>query len=131
MRYVRTYFTKGAITDMRNVRIPFAIKDPPVTGISVAFILNEGKRITLFHPSTLLAYVIPDTAEELALAEDIPLDVRRMIHFLNRKFEEYRYLDMNRDYNIAAAVLSELHAQLLKETVQEEFEMPDEEDYLL
>lgn len=83
MRYVKTYFTKGPVVDRRNVRIPFALKDPPVTGTSFVFILTDGKRITLFHPATLLAYIIPDTAEELALAEDIPLNRRNMIDFIN------------------------------------------------
>jgi len=131
MRYVRTYFTKGAVVDRRNVRIPFAIKDPPVTGNSYAFILHDGERCTLFHPATLLAYIIPDTAEELALAEDIPFNSEHMIDFINRKYGEYKSLEMNRNYKVAAIVISELNAQLPKETVQEEFEVPDEEDYLL
>ena len=87
MRYVRTYFTKGPVVDRRNIRIPFAITDPPVTGNSYAFIIGEGKQLTLFHPSTLLAYVIPDTAEEIALAEDVPFDPKHMIDFINRKCE--------------------------------------------
>ena len=130
MRYVRTYFAKGAVVDRKNIRIPFAIKDPPVTGNSYAFILGEGEWITLFHPTTLLAYVIPDTAEEIALAEDVPFDLQHMIDFINRKYGEYKSLEMNRNYKIAKAVLFKLDAQLPKEMV-EEFEVPDEEDYLL
>jgi len=145
MRYVRTYFTKGAVVDRRNIRIPFAIKDPPVTGNSYAFILGEGKQVTLFHPSTLLAYNIPDTAEEIALAEDVPFDLQRMIGFIERKWEEYKSLGMNRNYNTANTVLLELAAQLPKEMELDDFEVPDgfevntalsndldrEEDYLL
>ena len=116
--------------DRRNIRIPFAITDPPVTGISQVFILGEGKQVTLFHPSTLLAYTIPDTAEELALAEDVPFDVERMIDFLNRKYKEYKSLDMTRSYKITKAVLMKLEIRLPEEIV-EEFEVPDEKDYLL
>jgi len=132
MRYVRTYFTKGAVVDRRNIRIPFTIKDPPVAGTSYAFILGDGKLLILFHPATLQAYAVQNTSMEVMLAEDISFDLKHMIDFIDRKQKEYRSLKMARDYGTTAVVLLELNAQLPKEMVLDNFEVPDEEeDFLL
>lgn len=116
MRYVRTYFTRGAVVDRHKVRIPFAIKDPPVAGSSHAFILGEGKKLVLFHPFTLQAYGVTEDAEELAIAEDVDYDPKIMADMITAKWKDYKTLDMQRDYGTAAAVLLELGAEVPEDT---------------
>ncbi len=112
MRYVQTYFVRGAVLDSYKVRLPYALKDPPVAGNSTAFILGEGKRLTLFHPFTLQAYSVTDKAMEVTLAKDLTYDPKRLADMITVKWKDYKLLQMQRDYGVAAAVLIELGAEV-------------------
>ncbi len=116
MRYVQTYFVRGAVLDSYKVRLPYALKDPPVAGTSTAFILGEGKRLTLFHPFTLQAYSVTDTAMEVTLAKDLTYDPKRLADMITVKWKDYKFMQMQRDYGVAAAVLIELGAEVPEDT---------------
>lgn len=102
--------------DRFKIRYPFAIKDPPVGGTATAFILGEGKRLVLFHPFTLLAYSVPDDAMEITTAKDIAYDPKRLAGMITTKWKDYKFLQMQRDYGTAAAVLIELGAEVPEDT---------------
>lgn len=112
MRYVQTYFARGAMVDRFKIRYPYGIKDPPVAGNSTAFILGEGKRLILFHPFTLLAYSVKDTDMEITTAKNLIYDPKRLADMITVKWKDYKLLQMQRDYGTAAAVLIELGAEV-------------------
>jgi len=115
MRFVETYFVKGPINDRNNRRINYSVKDPPVAGHSCAFILDDGKRMTLFHPFTLQGFKVNESSMEIQVAKDLPYDPKRMAKLILQKWEDYKHLEMQRDYHIAAAVLLELGAEVPEE----------------
>lgn len=129
MRFVLTHFMRGV--PPKNMRksgaFDYAVKDPPVAGCTHVFILGDGKKLTLFHPFTLLAYTVPDDCEEILMAKEQEYLPDEMANIILTKWDTYKKLEMHRDYTAAAAVLLELGYEPPEEKIMAKKEDGDKE----
>ena len=115
MKYARIYFVKGVAPRDKNLTskwLQFAIKDPPVAGNTMCFILGgTGKKLTIFHPTSLQAYRVSPECTEIKAAEEKPLTrPQLMVDVITKNWAMYKELDMQRSYDVAAQVLIQLGA---------------------
>lgn len=114
VRYQKVYYMRG--TPPRSVSTNFRIKDPPTSGRSFAFVLGaeDARRLTLFCPFTFQSYQVPPDAGEIQQEQAAMTDLRltHLIELITANWYRYVRLGFQRDYDVAALVLTKLGADV-------------------
>lgn len=106
VRFARIYFVRGGAPNYWKHK--YEITDPPTSGHGHAVIIPGDKRSTIFCPFTLEAYPVNNRCGELASAIDVEYEPERLAGFIVRAWEEAIKLGFQRDFGVAALVLTEL-----------------------
>lgn len=115
--YRKVYYVRG--TPPKHWSRRFYISDPPTSGLSHAFVIesqeqNQRKgrgrsRITLLCPTTLTSFQVPPDAGELMETEPLsPERVQELGDRLTRNWLSFCEMGFQRDYDVAALILSRL-----------------------
>lgn len=106
IRFARIYFVRGGAPNYWKHK--YEITDPPTSGHGHAVIIPGDKRSTIFCPFTLEAYQVNNRCGELASAVDVEVTPEKLADHINRAWEEAVKLGFQRDFGVAALVLTEL-----------------------
>lgn len=101
----RVYYVRGGAPKYWPLR--YEVSDPPTSGFSRALVIRGEKRSTLFCPYTLFAYQVSNKCGELQ-GELCELDPAKMGDVITRSWEMCVRLGFQRDFGVAAMVLTEL-----------------------
>jgi hypothetical protein len=111
--YRRVYYVRGG--KAKHWVNTWFVKDPPTSGFARAFVLGgeSAKKLTIFCPFTLQSYSVPRIAgellEELELTEN---QLLALVETMTTKWNEYIRYGFQRDYDVAALVLTKLGADV-------------------
>lgn len=106
IRFARIYFVRGGAPNYWKHK--YEITDPPTSGHGHAVIIPGEKRSTIFCPFTLEAFQVSNRCGELASAVDVEVEPEKLAGHINRSWEEAIKLGFQRDFGVAALVLTEL-----------------------
>lgn len=106
IRFARIYFVRGGAPNYWKQK--YEITDPPTSGHGHAVIIPGDKRSTIFCPFTLQAYQVSNRCGELASSTEVEYEPERLAGFIVRAWEEAIKLGFQRDFGVAALVLTEL-----------------------
>ena len=118
VRYQPVYYIRGTVPKGSGTR-SYYIKDPPTSGQSRAFVLgdNEARLLTIFCPFTLQSSQVGPEAGEIAGFEPEQMTeegVAKLVDLITRKWYEFVGMGFQRDYDVAALVLTKLNAEVPK-----------------
>ncbi len=119
VRYQSVYYVRGAMPRNSDAKVHFYIKDPPTSGQSRAFVLgdHEARLLTVFCPFTLQSQQVPQDAGEVSGFDPLPMTeegVAELVDLITRKWNEFVGMGFQRDYDVAALVLTKLDAEVPK-----------------
>lgn len=106
IRFARCYFVRGGAPNYWKHK--YEITDPPTSGYGHVAIIPGEKRSTILCPFTLEAYQVSNKSGELHSAVDVEVTPERLAHFINQAWEQCVNLGFQRDFGVAAMVLTEL-----------------------
>lgn len=106
IEFARVYFVRGGAPSYWKHR--YELTDPPTSGYGHVAIIPGPKRSTLLCPFTLQSYQVSNRSGELASATKVEVSAEKLAAFINRTWEECVKLGFQRDFGIAAMVLTEL-----------------------
>lgn len=106
IEFARIYFVKGGAPKYWRHR--YEITDPPTSGYGHVIIIRGDRRSTILCPFTLVSYQISNNSGEMQSATPAPVSVEKLAGFINRSWEECVKLGFQRDFGVAAMVLTEL-----------------------
>lgn len=106
VRFARCYFVRGGAPSYWKHR--HEITDPPTSGHGHVVVIPGEKRSTMLCPFTLVSYQVNNRCGELASAVDVAITPERLAFFINKAWEECVKLGFQRDFGVAAMVLTEL-----------------------
>jgi hypothetical protein len=112
LQYVSVYYVRGG-TGPKHWR-RYALSDPPTAGNSRAIVIPGEKRSTIFCPFTLQAYQVPNGCGELATAKELPFLGNHLAEIIQRKWADFDRMGAQKDYDVAALVLTRLGAEVPK-----------------
>jgi hypothetical protein len=104
--FARIYFVRGQAPSFWQHR--YEVRDPAIAGYSHALILQGDKLTTIFCPYTLNAYQVTNKCGELKTAEYKDLPAERLGECIIKAWTECNELGFQRDFGVAALVLTEL-----------------------
>ncbi len=123
---VKTYFIKG--TQPKGWRNQFVISDPPTSGYGHVVMIKGEKRSTLLCPFTLTAYQVPNSCGEMAMASGVPITNPRLAEILTDSWQAVSAMGLQRDFAVAAMVLTQLGAPVPKMAVHVPSEFSGQRD---
>lgn len=106
VRLARVYFVRGEMPSSQRTR--YEVKDPPTTGWGHVVIIPGEKRSTMLSPFSLEAWQVSNSCDELKSAQYVDIAPERLAFFINNAWEECVKLGFQRDFGVAAMVLTEL-----------------------
>jgi hypothetical protein len=106
VRFARVYFVRGNAPGTSRTRNE--VLDPPTSGHGHVCILPGEKRSTLLSPFTLQAYQVSNGCDEMRSAVDVEVTPEKLAGHIVRAWEECVKLGFQRDFGVAAMVLTEL-----------------------
>lgn len=106
IRFARCYFVRGVAPNYWKHKN--AITDPPTSGHGHVVVIGGEKRSTLLCPFTLAAYQVPNSCGELMTSVPVEISPERLGEIINQAWEECVKLGFQRDFGVAAMVLTEL-----------------------
>lgn len=106
IRFARVYFVRGNAPGMARKRND--VQDPPTCGWGHVVILPGEKRSTLLSPFTLQAYQVSNQCDEVRGAIDVEVTPEKLAGHIVKAWEECVKLGFQRDFGVAAMVLTEL-----------------------
>lgn len=106
IRFARVYFVRGNAPGMARKRND--VQDPPTSGWGHVVILPGEKRSTLLSPFTLQAYQVSNQCDEVRGAIDVEVAPEKLAGHIVKAWEECVKLGFQRDFGVAAMVLTEL-----------------------
>jgi len=113
MRYATVYYQRGPAPKGSGIR--FGVQDPPTSGYSRAFILPGSKTSTIFCPFTLESFRVDNGCAEVDAAKDVAQwDERKLATLVTDNCERFTRLGFQRDFDVAAMVLTHLGAEVPK-----------------
>lgn len=115
IRYQPVYYIRGTAPKQWSNR--YYVKDPPSSGESQAFVLGEPDApvVTIFCPFTLQSYSVSSDTGEAAGYDPVPMTeelLLRLVEVITRKWHDYVGMGFQRDYDVAALVLTKLGAEV-------------------
>ncbi len=122
LRWQKVYYMLGSAP--KHMGHKYWIKDAPHLGQSLAFLIGaeDAGKITVFCPYTIWsAQVRPDAGEIIGygpepLTEDA---LARLVSMITHGWEEFASMGFQRDYDVAALVLTKLGAEVPKISIQD------------
>lgn len=109
-RLVRTYFVNGH--QPKHWRHRFMVENPPTAGWSSVVLLRGEKRSTLLCPYSLTSYQVANASGEVGLATEMEVTSERLAEVITRSWEEASKMGLQRDFAVAAMVLTQLGAEV-------------------
>lgn len=106
IRFARLYFVLGGMPSHTRSRLE--VRDPPCSGHGHVAIIPGDKRSTLLSPFSLRAWQVSNSCDELRSAVDVECPPEKLASFICKAWEECVKLGFQRDFSIAAMVLTEL-----------------------
>lgn len=106
IRFARIYFVRGDMPSRTRTR--YEVKDPPCSGHGHVAIIPGDKRSTLLSPFSLQAWQVSNTCDEMRSAEYVDCPPEKLASFIYKAWEECVKLGFQRDFGVAAMVLTEL-----------------------
>lgn len=106
IRFARIYFVRGDMPS--RVRHRQEVRDPPCSGHGHVVILEGEKRSTLLSPFSLQAWQVSNLCDELQGAINVECPPERLASFIYKAWEECIKFGYQRDFGVAAMVLTEL-----------------------
>jgi hypothetical protein len=107
---VRTYFVNGI--QPKGWRHQFAVNNPPTAGYGHVVLLRGEKRSTLLCPYSLQSYQVANACGEVGLAQPVEVSNERLAGVITAAWREAAQLGMQRDFAVAAMVLTQLGAEV-------------------
>lgn len=112
LEFAQVYFVRGGASSGAGVR--YEVPDPPTSGYSHVVILRNEKRSTIFCPYTLQAYQVSNRSAELTGAREKDVSPARLAEVITKAWADWVKLGFQRDYGVAAMVLTKLGAPVPK-----------------
>jgi hypothetical protein len=109
---VRTYFVNGH--QPKHWRHRFVVENPPTAGYHSVVLLRGEKRSTLLCPYSLLSYQVPNSCGEIGLSMPMEVTNERLAALITKSWGEATKLGLQRDFAVAAMVLTQLGAEVPK-----------------
>ncbi len=109
---IKTYFMNG--TAPKGTRHPFALTDPPTSGHGHVVVIRGEKRSTLLCPFSLRSYQMMNHFAEVAAGKVVQVEPLRLASLITKNWEDCVAMGLQRDYSVAALVLTELGAEVPK-----------------
>ena len=106
IRFARIYFVRGDMPS--HTRSRQEVRDPPCSGHGHVAILVGEKRSTLLSPFSLQAWQVSNSCDELRSAVDVECPPEKLASFIYKAWEECVKFGFQRDFGVAAMVLTEL-----------------------
>lgn len=106
IEFARVYYVRGMAPNFWRHR--FEITDPPTSGYSHAVIIPGPKQSTVFCPFSLNAYRVNNRSGEVDTATKVEISNERLASLIYRTWEECIKLGFQRDFAVAAMVLTEI-----------------------
>lgn len=106
IRFASIYFVRGDMPSRTRTR--YEVKDPPCSGYGHVAIIPGDKRSTLLSPFLLQAWQVSNTCDEMRSAEYVDCSPEKLASFIYKAWEECVKLGFQRDFGVAAMVLTEL-----------------------
>jgi hypothetical protein len=110
-RMIRTYFIRGTPPKGSG---PYALEDPPTTGWGHVVLVPGEKRSTILCPFQLLSWQVPNGCMELTNSKNVEATPARIADEVTRAWKAIAAMGMQRDYAVAALVLTLLGAEVPK-----------------
>ncbi|URA07032.1 hypothetical protein P9A47_gp64 [Xanthomonas phage Elanor] len=104
--FAKVYFVRGGAPNFWKRR--FEITDPPTSGFSRVIVIKGEKRSTILCPHSLEAFQVSNQCGELQTAERYHVEPSKMAEYLNKAWEMSVKLGFQKDYGVAAMVLTEM-----------------------
>ena len=118
LAYQKVYYISGTLPrNLRGVWPPYMIRNPPSSGFSFAFVLGkpDATRVTVFCPFTFESSVVKVEAGELLDREPEVMTAARLsdlVLTIHSQWARFQALGLQRDYDVAAAVLKKIGADV-------------------
>jgi hypothetical protein len=106
VHFAKVYFVRGGAPNFWKNK--YEVTDPPTSGFAHVAVIKGEKRSTILCPHTLEAFQVSNRAGELVTATPVDISPERLGHFITQGWEAAVRLGFQRDYAVAAMVLSEL-----------------------
>jgi hypothetical protein len=107
IRLAKVYFVWGDMPS--HTRSRFEVRNPPTSGWGHVVVLPSGpKRSILLSPFSLESWQVSNSCDELKSAVDVDITPERLAFFINQAWEQNVRLGFQRDFGVAAMVLTEL-----------------------
>lgn len=104
--FATIYFVRGQAPNFWKRK--FEISDPPTSGYSRCVVIKGDKRSTIFCPHSLEAFQVSNQCGELQTAERFEADAETIGKHITKAWETCAKLGFQKDYGVAAMVLTEL-----------------------
>lgn len=103
---VKTYFVSGGSPKTWHHR--YELSDPPVGGWGIVLFIRGEKRTTILCPYSLWSSQVSNHAGELEAAKPVDATPERIAKLITESWAQCARLGFQRDYGVAALVLTEL-----------------------
>lgn len=103
---VKTYFVSGGSPKTWHHR--YELSDPPVGGWGIVILMRGEKRTTILCPYTLWSNQVTNHAGEIEAARPMDASNERIARLITESWAQCARLGFQRDYGVAALVLTEL-----------------------
>lgn len=104
--FARVYFVRGGAPNFWKRR--FEITDPPTSGYAHVVVIKGEKRSTILCPHSLEAFQVSNQCGELQTAERFDTEPSKIAHYIEKAWELAVKLGFQKDYGVAAMVLTEM-----------------------
>ncbi|XAQ48645.1 hypothetical protein [Xanthomonas phage vB_XeuM-YB23] len=104
--FAKVYFVRGGAPNFWKRR--YEITDPPTSGFAHVVVIKGEKRSTILCPHSLEAFQVSNQCGELQTAERFDVEPSKIAHHIERAWETCVKLGFQKDYGVAAMVLTEM-----------------------
>ena len=104
--FARVYFVRGGAPNFWKRR--FEVTDPPTSGYAHVVVIKGEKRSTILCPHSLEAFQVSNQCGELQTAERFDTEPSKIAHYIEKAWELAVKLGFQKDYGVAAMVLTEM-----------------------
>ncbi len=106
IQLARVYFVRGDYPGQASSR--YEIKDPPCAGMGHVVVIAGEKRSTLLSPFSLETWQVSNSCNELRGAQYLDCPPETIAKYINKAWKEAVKFNFQRDFSVAAMVLTSL-----------------------
>lgn len=104
--FAKVYFVRGGAPNFWRRR--FDITDPPTSGYAGCVVIKGEKRSTILCPHSLEAFQVSNQCGEIQTATRMDVEPEKIAFYINKAWETAAKLGFQKDYGVAAMVLTEM-----------------------